>query len=339
MAVLVGSWLVCSALPVRPPWPELQATPTMGYNGWLAATTSNEPGARNQSLYYNIVDRLSSSGLAAAGYDTLLAGVCIGWVRDSVTKKLEAPKETWPDGFKALVDYAHSKGLKVGAYTDTGPVGCCHPAEIGSYGHEQLDIQQFADWGVDHIAVDNCGAARAGHPRSQSVFEYAKIHAALVKVGRPMVYGVWNIGAGKEWAWASKLGHYWRTSSDVGNRSVRWPPMGCVRARRRLTPSDHHRVAGVSRMMFRRRETRVSSTTTTFSRRSRPFQLFQGRGPLRSLTRYVRRRSCCAPLFPPRATVLCLHKNRPTLVFHLPPRGSVLFAVAEHNWDIDTSSW
>ena len=26
-----------------------------------------------------------------------------------------------------------------------------------------------------------------------------------------------NIGAGKEWAWASKLGHYWRTGSDVGN--------------------------------------------------------------------------------------------------------------------------
>ena len=32
-----------------------------------------------------------------------------------------------------------------------------------------------------------------------------------------MVYGIWNIGAGKEWAWASKLGHYWRTGSDVGN--------------------------------------------------------------------------------------------------------------------------
>ena len=27
-----------AALPDGPPWPELQATPTMGYNGWLAAT-------------------------------------------------------------------------------------------------------------------------------------------------------------------------------------------------------------------------------------------------------------------------------------------------------------
>ena len=188
----------------------------MGYNGWLSATTSQIPGARNQSLYYHIADKLVSSGLAAAGYNTLLAGVCIGWVRDPVTHKLEAPAATWPDGFKALVDYAHSKGLKVGAYTDTGAVGCCNPREIGSYGHELLDMQQFADWGVDHVAVDNCGASAHGH--DQSVFEYAAIHDALVKVGKPMVYGVWNIGSGKEWAWASKLGHYWRTSSDVGNR-------------------------------------------------------------------------------------------------------------------------
>jgi alpha-galactosidase len=187
----------------------------MGYNGWLAATTGHEPGAQNQTLYYNIADKLVTSGLAAAGYDTLLAGVCIGWVRDPVTHKLEAPKATWPDGFKALVDYAHGKGLKVGAYTDTGKIGCCHPREIGSYGYEELDVARFAEWGVDHIAVDNCG-----HPdgASQSVKEYAKIHDALVKVGRPMVYGIWNIGSGKEWAWASKLGHYFRTSSDVGNR-------------------------------------------------------------------------------------------------------------------------
>ena len=55
-------------------------------------------------------------------------------------------------------------------------------------------MQQFADWGVDHLSVDNCG-----HPdgNSQSVLEYAKIYDALVKVGKPMVYGIWNIGAGK----------------------------------------------------------------------------------------------------------------------------------------------
>merc|ERR1712216_71517 len=53
---------------------------------------------------------------------------------------------------------------------------------------------------------------------AQGAVEYAVFHDALVKVGRPMVYGIWSIGKGKEWAWANKLGHYWRTSSDLGNR-------------------------------------------------------------------------------------------------------------------------
>jgi alpha-galactosidase len=201
-------------LPDAPPWPELAATPTMGYNGWLAATTSDQFGAKNQTIYYRIADRLIESGLAAAGYDTILT-VCIGWQRNPVTHKLEVNKTTWPDGFKALVDYAHAKTppLKVGAYTDTGAVGCCHPREIGSFQHEELDVQQFADWGVDHVAVDSCGMHSAPMAR-----EYATFHDALVKVGKPMVYGIWSIGQGKTWAWASKLGHYWRTSSDVGNR-------------------------------------------------------------------------------------------------------------------------
>ena len=190
VCTLLGPTTVAGRAPVRlpdaPPWPELQATPTMGYNGWLSATMGHEPGARNQTLYYNIADKLVASGLAAAGYDTLLT-VCLGWVRDPITSKLEAPRATWPDGFKALVDYAHAKGIKVGAYTDTGAIGCCHidgKREIGSFGHEELDVQQFAEWGVDHISVDNCG-----HPggASQSVFEYVKIHDALVKVGKPMV--------------------------------------------------------------------------------------------------------------------------------------------------------
>ena len=59
----------------------------------------DEPGARNQSIYYRIADQLVASGLAQAGYDTLLT-VCIGWVRDPVTGKLDVNRTTWPDGFK-----------------------------------------------------------------------------------------------------------------------------------------------------------------------------------------------------------------------------------------------
>ena len=53
---------------------------------------------------------------------------------------------------------------------------------------------------------------------TQSVLEYSIFHDALVKVGTPMVYGIWSVGRGKPWAWAPKLGHYYRTAGDLGNR-------------------------------------------------------------------------------------------------------------------------
>lgn len=72
----------------------------------------------------------------------------------------------------------------------------------------------FFGWqGVDHVSVDNCGI-----PGKSTVFEYVAIHDALLQVGKPMVFGIWSIGKGNTAAWANKLGHYWRTASDVGNR-------------------------------------------------------------------------------------------------------------------------
>ena len=40
----------------------------------------------------------------------------------------------------------------------------------------------------------------------------------LVKVGTPMIYGIWDVGSGKSWAWATDVGHYWRTGPDLGTR-------------------------------------------------------------------------------------------------------------------------
>ena len=69
--------------------------------------------------------------------------------------------------------------------------------------------------GVDHIAVDNCDSPNS---TAQSIFEYQRIHDTLVKVGHPMVFGIWNVGSGKPWSWAPSLGHYWRTGPDLGTK-------------------------------------------------------------------------------------------------------------------------
>jgi alpha-galactosidase len=68
---------------------------------------------------------------------------------------------------------------------------------------------------VDHIAVDNCANPNT---TAQSVFEYQRVHDALVKVGKPMIFGIWNVGSGKPWTWAPQLGHYWRTGPDLGTK-------------------------------------------------------------------------------------------------------------------------
>ena len=144
-------------------WPELQKTPTMMWNGWLPTTRGLIPGMKNnETLYYAAVDRLVSSGLRDAGYDTI-AATCMGWERDPVTKKLRANPKTWPRGFKNWVSYAHEKKIKICAYSDTGVLNCCGGAatsngkpEPGMFGYEELDIATFAEWGASPLCLYAC---------------------------------------------------------------------------------------------------------------------------------------------------------------------------------------
>src|SRR5439155_612528 len=61
----------------------------------------------------------------------------------------------FPD-LKALADYVHKKGLKLGIYSSPGPNTCA--GYEGSYGHEQQDARTYAAWGIDYLKYDWCGA-------------------------------------------------------------------------------------------------------------------------------------------------------------------------------------
>ena len=73
---------------------------------------------------------------------------------------LQYNETTYPSGIKGLADYLHSLGLKFGIYSDGGTVQCCNDkkpgANDGSSGHEYLDAELFASWGVDYLKHDNC---------------------------------------------------------------------------------------------------------------------------------------------------------------------------------------
>ncbi|KAJ6758828.1 ALPHA-GALACTOSIDASE 2 [Salix koriyanagi] len=70
------------------------------------------------------------SGLAALGYEH---------------GNLVPNTSTFPSGIKAVADYIHGKGLKLGIYSDAGSQTCSRTMP-GSLGHEEHDARTFASW-------------------------------------------------------------------------------------------------------------------------------------------------------------------------------------------------
>src|SRR5205823_11711709 len=145
-------------LPARIPPPSIHAvpdnglarTPPMGWNSW-----NHFKSAVDETTVRAIADAMVSSGMQRAGYayvnidDTWEAG------RDASGRILTNRK--FPD-MKALADYVHGKGLKLGIYSSPGPLTCA--GYEGSYGHEEDDARTYAAWGIDYLKYDWCSAGR-----------------------------------------------------------------------------------------------------------------------------------------------------------------------------------
>jgi alpha-galactosidase len=185
----------------------LALTPPMGFNNW------NTTGcAIDENLIIATADIFVDRGLAAAGYEYVNIDDC--WAapeRDPVTGRLVAHPERFPHGIKWLADYVHGKGLKLGIYTSAGTLTCARTMP-GALGHEEVDAQTFADWGVDYLKYDNCN--NEGVP---AIERYTKMRDALLKTGRPIVYSICEWGQNKPWEWAADVGHLWRTTGDIND--------------------------------------------------------------------------------------------------------------------------
>src|SRR5450756_1840522 len=128
----------------------LARTPPMGFNDWNAFGCNV-----SAELIEQTADFFVSSGMKAAGYEYVNIDDC--WMthqRDASGRLVPDPVK-FPEGIAAVADYVHSLGLKLGIYEDAGTATCAgYP---GSLGHELVDAQTFADWGVDYLKYDNCG--------------------------------------------------------------------------------------------------------------------------------------------------------------------------------------
>lgn len=183
---------------------QLAKTPPMGWNSW------NKFGCDvSEKLIKEMTDAVVSSGMQAAGYQFVNIDDCWQVDRDPQGNIIADPAR-FPSGMKALADYVHGKGLKLGLYTDAGTLTCAK--RPGSLNHEVQDAKTYAGWGIDYVKIDWC-AAEGLDPEVQ----YAKFRDALAQSGRPIVFSICDWGVKAPWRWGPHTGNLWRTSGDISD--------------------------------------------------------------------------------------------------------------------------
>ncbi|HTF43799.1 MAG TPA: glycoside hydrolase family 27 protein, partial [Terriglobales bacterium] len=115
----------------------LALTPPMGWNSW-----NHFAGRIDDQTVRSAADALLATGLRDAGYVYL--NIDDTWEGKRDADGSIRANEKFPD-MKALADYVHSKGLKLGIYSSPSAKTCA--GYEGSLGHEEQDAQTYAKWG------------------------------------------------------------------------------------------------------------------------------------------------------------------------------------------------
>ena len=203
-----GAMPAVRPLPARHPVPDngIARTPVMGWNSW-----NKFAGRVTDADVRAMADAMASNGMREAGYVYVnIDDTWEGDKRDSAGNMTTNTK--FPD-MKALADYVHSKGLKLGIYSSPGPTTCA--GYIGSYGHEAQDAKTFAEWGIDYLKYDWCGA-RVLYRDEDMPAIYQIMGDALIATGRPIVYSLCQYGRLDVWKWGADVGgNSWRTTGDI----------------------------------------------------------------------------------------------------------------------------
>jgi alpha-galactosidase len=192
------------------------ATPPMGWNSWnhfaCKVTAADVRSA---------ADAIAGNGMKDAGYKYVNIDDCWQGIRDE-KGRIQANQKF--GDLKALADYVHGKGLKIGIYSSPGPKTCA--GYEGSYGHEEQDAQQYADWGFDYLKYDWCSADKIYQPNQMPEI-YKKMHDALLRTGRPIVFSLCQYGLDRVWRWGASVGgNLWRTTDDINDHYDRMSVIG-----------------------------------------------------------------------------------------------------------------
>jgi alpha-galactosidase len=206
--------------------PMVAATPPMGWNSWNYFNRNvTDKDIRDSA------DQIVTTGMKAAGY--VYVNIDDTWEGERDANGVLHSNSRFPD-MKALAEYVHSKGLKIGIYSSPGPYTCAKFA--GSYDHEEQDAQLYASWGIDFLKYDLCGLRHAvmekqapnDQPGQMRIMQesYIKMAKALKATGRPIVYSFCQYGWDAVWEWGPAAGaNLWRTGGDI---QPNWQSMALI---------------------------------------------------------------------------------------------------------------
>lgn len=180
----------------------LSLTPQMGWSSW-----NKFQGNINEDIIKSIADAMVASGLKDAGYTYINIDDCWHGKRDA-DGFIQADPKHFPHGIKALADYVHSRGLKLGIYSDAGSETCA--GRPGSLGHEYQDALQYARWGIDYLKYDWCNTTNVNAQGA-----YQLMRDALQAAGRPIFFSMCEWGDNHPWRWAKGIGDSWRIGPDI----------------------------------------------------------------------------------------------------------------------------
>jgi alpha-galactosidase len=216
-ALALSSFIASAQTPAKTPAaPQVPQTPPMGWNSWnYFAERVDDKAIRDAA------DQLVATGMKDAGY--VYVNIDDTWEGKRDANGMLHTNAKFPD-MKALADYVHSKGLKIGIYSSPGPKTCA--GYEGSLGHEEQDAKMYAEWGIDYLKYDMCSyipevmqkVAPTDHAAQMRLMidAYGRMNKALKSTGRPIVYSFCQYGWDAVWEWAPSVGgNLWRTTGDI----------------------------------------------------------------------------------------------------------------------------
>lgn len=124
-------------------------TPIMGWSSWNAFREKID-----ENTIREIAQAMKDAGLVDAGYVYLNLDDCWHSSMRDADGRLQGDLTNFPSGIPQLVKDVNAMGMKLGLYSSNGTLTCEDlPASLG---HEAIDAQTLAEWGVEFFKYDFC---------------------------------------------------------------------------------------------------------------------------------------------------------------------------------------